>query len=238
MNILIAGKQSEASPLPPQTCCEAHVWKVSLPHFPPAWIQTLSLIPHWFHISFLLNSKVFLRGIQPNVTDYRFLKPLTQAISAWFLGLLSLEGLAVRELARAALDNAAFELLLVQLSAWQRNKMEINKEHEPKQRCSWYWWKRQLRSLWQRIIEVSFCVFPWWMRHCGCASSLFKHSQQHFFSLFIWLLPNTNCRYIHVGFCKSVWSLPALLDRSQLWPSSCLAMFAWSKTWPDLSGRV
>lgn len=172
MNILIAGKQSEASP--PATA--DLVWSTRVKSFPSSFSSCVDsniksdarLSPY----SFLLNFKVFLRGIHPNVTDYRFLKPLTQAISAWFLGLLSPKGLAVRESARAALDNAAFELLLLQLSAWQRNKMEINKEHEPTRRCSWYW-KRQPRSLWQRIIDVSFCVFPWWMRHCGCASSLF-----------------------------------------------------------------
>jgi len=70
--------------------------------------------PRLILFSFLLNFKVFLRGIHPDVIDCHFFKPFQPSSLP---GLLSPEEVAVRDSARVASGNAIFELLLLHLSA-------------------------------------------------------------------------------------------------------------------------
>lgn len=134
--------------------------------------------------SFLLKFKVFSRCTYPNLIEYYFLKQLTQPISAQLLaGLAKPRGGDNGGVSQNCLKKLYFWAAATSALSLTEKQNGNESEHEPKWRCSWYWWKRQARGLWQGIRDVS-CVFLWCLfgtSHCGSASSLFKHSQQHFF---------------------------------------------------------
>lgn len=173
-NTLITGTSTKhfQTPPPPTTWCEACIWKVPLLHSPPACIQTWNQIPDCDSTFLSPEFQAFLRDSHPKVIVCHFFKMLAQTIAECIIqGMLNSGEVALRESSRAALDNAAFRLSLLQHSAWQKNKIEIHWEREPRWRCSEYWWKRQPRGLWQRIIGVSsrvslvslwLCAFPFW----------------------------------------------------------------------------
>lgn len=139
----------------------------------------------WFQIhSVFISPEVFLRCTYPNLIEYYFLKQLTQPISAQLLaGLAKPRGGDSGGVSQNCLKKLYFWAAATSALSLTEKQNRNESEHEPKWRCSWYWWKRQARGLWQGIRDVS-CVFLWCLfgtSHCGSASSLFKHSQQHFF---------------------------------------------------------
>lgn len=166
------------------------MWKVPLPHFPSAWIHTRSLIPNWFNFPFSWIS-VFLRGIHPSAIDYHFLKPLMPAFASQFLaGLAEPRGGGSEGGSQSCLRAAAASVLSM------TEKQNGN--------YSGAWTKAEMLLVpvasWRPSAEVYrcelLCFLGEWvtvavLKSLKCLLSI----HNSIFSLFMWLLSNTNFTY-------------------------------------------